>query len=84
MSENWREEYQRVHLDCIARDVRWLSDKARSVAGYARQLSSPPIIKDAKEELATAELALTDALVSVRQSRRDLANHIKPTLQAAE
>lgn len=79
---DWREQYQRIHLDCLSRDIGWLTDKAASISGYARQLSMPPIVADAKEELAAAELSLSDALAAVRQSRAKLQSHV--TLEAAE
>lgn len=69
MNINWREEYQRVHLDCISRDVQWVQDKTRAIVGYARYLSSPPIIKDAAEEIAAAETVLADALADIREAR---------------
>ncbi len=79
---DWREQYQKIHLDCIARDVCWLTDKARHIAGYARQLSIPPIIEDAAEKLARAEAALSDALQSVRESSARLPK--QEHLEAAE
>ena len=84
MKSDWREQYQLIYLDCIARDKEIVVHKATDIVRYARGLAMRPIINDAAEELKSVELALSDALADIREARRDLKNNTKPVLQAAE